>query len=94
MSMPFSDEDLKEPVLNIINNKISIMLAKDGGAIKLLNIKDGKVYIQLQGSCVGCSASDSTLKFIVEKELKSAIHPELQIINVPIEMEESIQERN
>lgn len=83
MTMPFSDEDLAEPVSNIITNKIAPMLARDGGAIELKDIKDGKVYVQLQGACVGCSSSGSTLKFIVEKELKSAIHPDLEIVNVP-----------
>ncbi|RXJ95244.1 hypothetical protein CRU94_05770 [Arcobacter sp. AHV-9/2010] len=81
---PFSDEDLLDPVENIISKKISPMLARDGGAIELLAIKNAKVYIQLQGACVGCSASGSTLKYVVEKELKSAIHPDLKIINVPI----------
>jgi Fe-S cluster biogenesis protein NfuA len=90
MSMPFTDEDLQQPVSNIIKTKITPMLAQDGGAIALLQIKDAKVYVQLQGACVGCAASGSTLKFIVEKELKTAIHPELQIINVPIGMEEEI----
>ncbi|MEA3512328.1 MAG: NifU family protein [Campylobacterota bacterium] len=90
MSMPFTDEDLQAPVSNIITTKIAPMLAKDGGAIELLQIKNSKVYVQLQGACVGCAASGSTLKFIVEKELKIAIHPELEIINVPIGMEEQI----
>jgi len=81
---PFTDEDLQEPVKNIIKNKISVMLAQDGGAIEFLAIKNAKVYIQLQGACVGCSASGSTLKYIVEKELKGAIHPDLKIINVPV----------
>ncbi len=90
MSMPFTDEDLEQPVNNIIKNKVAPMLAKDGGAIALLKIKDGKIYVQLQGACVGCAASGSTLKFIVEKELKEAIHPELEIINVPQGMEEEI----
>ena len=90
--MPFSDEDLNPVVKNIINNKISPMLAQDGGAMSLLNIINGKVYVQLQGSCVGCSASGSTLKYVVEKELKSAIHPELIIINVPIGMESRLEE--
>jgi len=88
MSIPFTDEDLQQPVRNIIDTKISPMLAKDGGAIELLEIKDAKVYVQLQGSCVGCAASGSTLKFIVEKELKAAIHPELEIVNVPVEVKE------
>ncbi len=90
--MPFSDEDLRDPVSSIIKNKISPMLARDGGAIELLDIKDAKVFVQLKGACVGCSASGSTLKYIVEKELKAAIHPELVIINVPAGMENKLEE--
>lgn len=90
--MPFSDEDLQAPVSSIIENKIAPMLARDGGAIKLLDIKNAKVYVQLQGACVGCSASGSTLKYIVEKELKAAIHPDLIIVNVPQGMENKLEE--
>ncbi len=90
--MPFSDEDLQLPVNTIIEKKISPMLARDGGAIKLLDIKNAKVFVQLQGACVGCSASGSTLKYVVEKELKSAIHPDLEIINVPHGMENRLEE--
>ena len=90
MSMPFTDEDLQQPVSNIIETKIAPMMAKDGGAIKLLQIKDGKIYVQLQGSCVGCAASGSTLKFIVEKEIRVAIHPELIIVNVLPGMEDEL----
>lgn len=90
--MPFSDEDLQEPVSSIIKNKIAPMLAQDGGAIALLKIQDGNIFVQLQGACIGCAASSSTLKFIVEKELKAAIHPEVRIINVPQGMEDKMQE--
>ena len=90
--IPFSDEDLLPPVSNIIENKIAPMLARDGGAIKLITVMNQKIYIQLQGACVGCAASGSTLKFIVEKELREAIHPELEIINVPQGMEEKLEE--
>ena len=89
---PFTDEDLQEPVNNIIEKKISPMLARDGGAIGLLDIKNAKVYIQLKGACVGCSSSGSTLKYVVEKELKSAIHPDLKIINVPIGKENYLED--
>lgn len=90
--IPFSDEDLKPAVKNIVDSKISPMLATDGGAMQLLDVINQKVYIQLQGACVGCSASGSTLKFVVEKELRAAIHPELEIINVPIGMEDKLEE--
>jgi len=90
MSMPFSDEDLQEPVKNLIEGKISKMLSSDGGAIKLLKIKDGIVYVQLQGACVGCAASGSTMKFIVEKQLKEYIHPEIQVVNILPGMEDKL----
>ncbi len=90
--MPFSDEDLLPAVKNIIDNKIAPMLAQDGGAMALLDVKGGKVYVQLQGACVGCSASGSTLKYVVEKELKAAIHPELIILNVEAGMENRLEE--
>ncbi|MCI0500779.1 MAG: NifU family protein [Epsilonproteobacteria bacterium] len=88
--MPFSDEDLEYPINNIINTKIAPMLAKDGGAIKLLKIKNGIVYIQLQGACIGCASSGTTLKFIVEKNLKELIHSELEIKNIPFGLEDQI----
>ncbi len=90
MSMPFTDEDLKEPVESLIETKIAPMMAADGGAIELLQIKKGKVYVQLKGACVGCAASGSTLKYIVEKNLREFIHPEIEIINVPQGMENEI----
>jgi Fe-S cluster biogenesis protein NfuA len=90
MSIPFSDEDLQEPVSNLIKTKIAPIMAQDGGAIKLMQIKDGKVYVQLQGACHGCAASGSTLKFIVEKNLKEYIHPEISVINVLPGMEDEI----
>jgi Fe-S cluster biogenesis protein NfuA len=38
---PFTDEDLQDPVNNY-KKKISPMLARDGGAIELLDIKNAK----------------------------------------------------
>jgi len=88
--IPFSDDDLREPVRNIIENKIAPMLARDGGSIILLKIKDAKIYVQLQGACVGCAASGSTLKFVVDKELKAYIHPDIKVVNVPVGMENNL----
>ncbi len=90
MGMPFTDEDLQEPVAKLIKDKIAPMMAQDGGAIELMQIKDGRVFVQLKGACNGCAASGSTLKFIVEKNLKEFIHPDITVVNVLPGMEEEI----
>jgi len=90
MGMPFSDEDLQQPVGELIKTKIAPMMAQDGGAIELMQIKDGRVFVQLQGACNGCAASSSTLKYIVEKNLKEFIHPDITVVNVLPGMEDEI----
>jgi Fe-S cluster biogenesis protein NfuA len=90
MAMPFTDEDLQEPVSKLIEEKIAPMMAADGGAIELMQIKDGRVFVQLKGACNGCAASGSTLKYIVEKNLKEFIHPDIAVVNVLPGMEDEI----
>ena len=48
--------------VKILDQKIRPAVAKDGGAIKLKEFKDGIVKVQLQGSCSGCPSSTMTLK--------------------------------
>ena len=84
--IPFSDEELL-PVVEKSLEKVAPMLALDGGGIKLLKIKDGKIYVQLGGACVGCAASGQTLKFGIEKQIRADIHPELVVVNIAPGME-------
>ena len=37
-------------------------LQKDGGNVELVDVRDNKVYIKLQGACQGCPSSTVTLK--------------------------------
>ena len=79
--MPFNDEEIYEAVENNIP-KVSQYVSSHGGGIKLLGVKDGLVYIELIGSCSGCSMSLMTTKMVVQRELRTLIHPELELINV------------
>lgn len=87
--IPFTDEELMNPARSVID-KVRPSLALDGGDIEFITVKNSKVYIQLRGSCIGCASSGSTLKYGVERQLKMAIHPEITVINVPIGMENEI----
>lgn len=89
--LPFSDEELFPVVAEVIE-KVRPSLALDGGDIKLLAVREGKVLVQLQGACVGCASSGTTLKYGVERQLRMDIHPEIVVVNVPVGMEERLEE--
>jgi Fe-S cluster biogenesis protein NfuA len=82
MEIPFDNDELFEAVSNIIETRIRAVLKKDGGDIALIKVEKPKVYVQLQGACVGCASSGTTLKYVVEKEIRTFIHPSLEIVNV------------
>ncbi len=87
--MPFSDEELL-PVVEKSLDKVKPMLALDGGGLRLIAIKGGRVYVQLQGACQGCASSGQTLKYGIERQLRIDIHPEIEVVNVPQGMEDEI----
>lgn len=79
--IPFSDEDLFEPVKASLGKNLYI-LEQDGGGLEFLGIKNGVVYVHLTGACKGCAASGTTLKYALERQLKIDIHPEITLINL------------
>jgi len=78
-------------VENVIE-KVRPSIKLDGGDIQLVDIRNGIVYVQLQGACVGCASSGTTLKYGVEKQMKTLIHPEIEVINVPTGWEDKLEQ--
>ncbi len=89
--IPFNDEELQPAVANVIE-KVRPSIVYDGGDIKLLDIRNGVVYVQLQGACVGCASSGTTIKYGVERQIQMLIHPEITVINVPMGMEDKLDQ--
>ena len=46
--------------------KIKPYIRRDGGDIRFVKYEDGIVYVEMLGSCVGCSLVDTTLTDGVE----------------------------
>lgn len=89
--IPFTDEELQPAVESVIA-KVRPSIQLDGGDIQLIAIKDAKVYVQLQGACVGCGSSGTTIKFGVERQMQTLIHPEITVKNVPAGFENKLEE--
>ena len=54
--------EIEKKIINILETKVRPAVARDGGDIKFKEYKDGKVIVELQGSCSGCPSSTLTLK--------------------------------
>lgn len=52
-------------------------LQADGGNIRLVDVKDGVVLVELQGACVGCPMAQMTLRMGVERTIKEML-PEVE----------------
>jgi Fe-S cluster biogenesis protein NfuA len=57
-------------------------LENDGGNIELVEIKDHKVFVKLQGNCNGCPMSLSTMKFGIENTVKQYVPEIVEVVNV------------
>lgn len=71
------EEDLETKIINILDEYIKPAVEMDGGAISFHSFNEGKVKVQLQGSCSGCPSSTVTLKAGIENLLKRMV-PEVQ----------------
>ena len=73
----------KEKVRLIIE-KIRPQLQNDGGDVELVSVEDdGTVKVRLMGHCAGCAMSQQTLKFGIERALKTHIPEVKEVISVP-----------
>ena len=69
----------KTKVEKIIDEHIRPMLKADGGDIKLIEVKEDIIKVQLTGACGSCPMSQLTLRQGVERMLKEYI-PEIKSV--------------
>ena len=75
-------EEIEKKIIKLLETKIRPAVARDGGDIKFKEYKDGKVKVEMQGSCSGCPSSIMTLKQGVENLLKHYIPEIKEVITV------------
>jgi Fe-S cluster biogenesis protein NfuA len=79
--IPFSDEELCGAVKNFLPSTEEYIKSHQG-TVKFLGIKDATAYIELGGTCNGCSMSTLTTKMVIQKRLRELIHPELNVESI------------
>jgi len=76
-----STEELKI-IVEIALQEIRPYLEADGGNIKLVEVTNDTVSVQLEGACLGCSVNQMTLKNGVEATIKRHAPQIKQVIEV------------
>lgn len=78
---PIGSEPLEGPlaerVQTVIDQKVNPAVARHGGQIGLVEVRDSVAYIRMSGGCQGCGMAKVTLKQGVERMLTEAV-PEIQ----------------
>ena len=57
-----TDAEIRELVQMLLDREVNPSVAAHGGTILLSDVKDGRLYIEMSGSCQGCAASQFTLR--------------------------------
>ena len=65
--------EVESRIIAILDEYVVPSVVSDGGNIKFISYKDGKVSVMLQGACSGCPSSMITLKQGVENLLKKML---------------------
>ena len=67
-------------VEQVMEETVRPMLARDGGGVEIVDIKDKLIYCQLVGACHGCAGASMTLKLMIEKTLKEQVDEQIRVI--------------
>ena len=76
------EDKLRAAIDRILNDQINPAVASHGGAISLLDVHDGTVFLQMSGGCQGCASASVTLRQGVKKTLREQVPGVGDIVDV------------
>jgi len=77
-----STEVVREIVQDILDREINRSIASHGGAIAIVDLREGQLYVRMSGGCQGCASSEATHKQGFEVMVKRAAPEITEIIDV------------
>jgi Fe-S cluster biogenesis protein NfuA len=71
-----TDGELRACVQQLLDREVNRSIARHGGQISIVDIRDGNLFIAMSGGCQGCAASSLTLRQGFEVMVRS-VAPEI-----------------
>jgi Fe/S biogenesis protein NfuA len=76
------DAEIWKKVSDILETMINPAVAGHGGQIELIDVKEGRVFIEMLGGCQGCGMSRITLKQGIERAIMEEVPEVVEILDV------------
>lgn len=73
--------EIKERVQHLLDTSINPGVAGHGGFVRLMDVQDNVVYLQMGGGCQGCGMADVTLKAGIESLIKEDIPEVTEVLD-------------
>jgi Fe-S cluster biogenesis protein NfuA len=77
----FEGSDIEVKIQQILHDYVRPAVEQDGGAITYKSFDEGKVTVELRGSCSGCPSSTVTLKAGIENLLKRMVPEVTEVVS-------------
>jgi Fe-S cluster biogenesis protein NfuA len=68
-----SHQEIMAVVTDLLETEINPYIAGHGGYIRVVDVQENNVYLQMEGGCQGCASYAFTLKFGVERAIRSIL---------------------
>lgn len=77
--------DLRGPVPDrvrmLLDSEINPAIAAHGGHVRLVDVRDGQVFLAFGGGCHGCGMVDVTLKQGIERRIREVVPEVVEVVD-------------
>lgn len=68
-----SESDIRAGVERVLAAEVNPFVSQHGGVVKLVDVKENTVFLQMGGGCQGCGSATATLRLGVEVAIRAAV---------------------
>lgn len=76
------DSAVVQQIKAILDNEIRPAVAQDGGDVSFYKFEDGRLYLEMHGSCQGCPSATMTLKEGIEVRMRERIPEIVEVLSI------------
>ncbi len=76
------EEQVKTKIQEVFDTLINPAIANHGGYVRLIDVKEDRVFLEMGGGCQGCAMSMATLRYGIETAIRHEVPTVAEILDV------------